>query len=114
MSLGQYAFYAKPRNAFLEFLVEGIHNSVDMYVEEHRRDASHHYVFKTTGPIYVTRRYQQYSAKGGMTLLPRVQAEDGYMYFGAYAQHAAFGSWKSVGLRWAHGVLMGLLGVQHT
>ena len=54
----------------------------------------------------------QYAAKAEVTLLPRAAPEDGFMYLGEFAQHAAFGSWKAEGLRWAHGLLMGALGLR--
>ncbi len=85
--LGQYAFAAIPHHPFIKKLIDTIHDNVREYVK--RKTDDHLYVYKTTGPDFVTICFMDY------------QGEDVYILdngerqvFGDYAKHRYLGSWK--------------------
>jgi mannosyltransferase OCH1-like enzyme len=88
--LGQYGFGAKPNNQFIKALIDGIHNNIDKYVEEFETNKTHNYVYKTTGPDYVTSVYLNYKNKDDIHIL----LYDEPQYFGKYAKHNHYGTWK--------------------
>lgn len=94
--LGQYAFGAVAKHPFVKRLVDKIHQNVDMYVEaaKHMKTQSeiHHYVFKTTGPDFVSECYTELdlSAKSDIYILSNGERQ----VFGDYAVHQYAGLWK--------------------
>ena len=87
--LGQYAFAAAPKHAFIKELIDNIHNNIHKLIKtvNHNNDE---YVYKTTGPDYVTDIYMKSSHKSVVFILDNGKRQ----YFGDYAQHKYFGSWK--------------------
>jgi len=88
--LGQYAFAAEPKNNFIKLLIDNIHDNIDKYVNI--ANNSELYVYKTTGPDYVTNLYMDYDDKNAITILHNNKRQ----YFGDYAKHNYFGSWKNL------------------
>ena len=88
--LGQYAFGAKPRDPFIKLLCDGIHNNIDKYIEEFKLNKTHNYVYKSTGPDYVTTKYLEYNNKENVHIL----LYDESQFFGKYAKHNHYGTWK--------------------
>uniref|UniRef100_A0A6C0EU63 Glycosyltransferase n=1 Tax=viral metagenome TaxID=1070528 RepID=A0A6C0EU63_9ZZZZ len=87
--LGQYAFAAEPRNQFIKLLIDTIHENIDKYVNNVNN--SELYVYRTTGPDYVTNLYLDYENKDDIKILHNNKRQ----YFGDYAKHNYFGSWKT-------------------
>jgi len=89
--LGQYAFAAKPHNEFIKLLIDTIHNNINKYVEEYKKNNNKlQYVYSSTGPDYVTDVYMEYNKKNSIHIL-----EFGYQqFFGKYAKHNHYGTWK--------------------
>ena len=87
--LGQYAFAAEPKNGFIKELIDNIHNNINKIVKSVNHDDDE-YVYKTTGPDFVTTNYMKSSHKKNVFILDNGKRQ----YFGDYAQHKYFGSWK--------------------
>ena len=89
--LGQYAFAAEPKNEFIKVLIDGIHKNIDRIVRtvNHNDD---NYVYITTGPDYVTKKYMEYNEKNKIEILDNKKRQQ----FGDYAEHKYFGSWKKL------------------
>jgi mannosyltransferase OCH1-like enzyme len=87
--LGQYAFAASPRHPFIKNIIDIIHTNIDRYVKNviYNNDD---YVYKTTGPDFVTNVYTNYSDKNDIFVLNNGKRQ----YFGDYAKHNYFGTWK--------------------
>ena len=89
--LGQYAFAAKPRNEFIKLLIDKIHNNIDKYIENYKKNGDkHQYVYSSTGPDYVTDVYMDYNKKDSIHILDF----DLQQFFGKYAKHNHYGTWK--------------------
>jgi mannosyltransferase OCH1-like enzyme len=91
--LGQYAFAAAKKNNFIKFIIDGIHNNINKYIENDTKDANfnrEYYIYKTTGPDYVTTMYLQYNDKNSIHILDYYTGQ----YFGDYARHNHYGTWK--------------------
>lgn len=89
--LGQYAFASVPRHPFIKLLIDTIHANVDMYIKQYRMTTDREvYVYRTTGPDFVTYLYTQYAAKHQVYILANGKRQ----MFGDYARHDFFGSWK--------------------
>lgn len=88
--LGQYAFAAISNNTFIKTLVDNIHNNIDIIVESYKKRNFENYVYMTTGPDYVTKEYIKYKDKQNIHILQNGKRQ----YFGDYAKHEYFGSWK--------------------
>jgi mannosyltransferase OCH1-like enzyme len=91
--IGQYAFGAKPKNEFVKKLIDNIHNNIDKLVKdyenlENKKDLD--YVYSTTGPDYVTNIYLNYRDKYEIKVLNCGKRQ----YFGNYAAHRYYGTWK--------------------
>jgi len=87
--LGQYAFAASPKHPFIKLLIDKIHNNINKYIKS-VNFASEDYIYKTTGPDFVTDVYMTYNNKKDITILDVGRRQ----YFGNYAQHNYFGTWK--------------------
>jgi mannosyltransferase OCH1-like enzyme len=87
--LGQYAFAAAPKHPFIKTIIDIIHNNIERYVKNvmYKNDD---YVYKTTGPDFVTNVYVHYSDKKDIYILNNGKRQ----YFGDYARHNYFGTWK--------------------
>jgi mannosyltransferase OCH1-like enzyme len=90
--LGQYAFGAKQSNNFIKKLIDGIHDNIDDYIKKYETSygKSLQYVYSTTGPDYVTDIYIDYNRKDNIHILEYDHAQ----YFGKYAKHNFYGTWK--------------------
>lgn len=88
--LGQYAFGAKPKNNFIKALIDGIHENIDKYIKEFKTNKTLQYVYSSTGPDYVMDIYINYQNKNEIHILEYPKAQ----YFGKYAKHDCFGTWK--------------------
>jgi mannosyltransferase OCH1-like enzyme len=89
--LGQYAFGAKPKHPFIKALIDGINDNIDKYIEEFKTNQTLHYVYASTGPDYVMNIYLDYKDKNNIHVLEYPVAQ----YFGKYAKHDHFGTWKN-------------------
>ena len=87
--LGQYAFAACPKDPFIKKLIDKIEKSINNYVQYFEND-SEDYIYKTTGPDFVTDVYMEYKNKNDITILDNGIRQ----YFGDYAKHNYFGTWK--------------------
>ena len=87
--LGQYAFAASPKHPFIKKLIDNIHNNIHQLI--YNANKSEIYVYKSTGPDYVTDIYINYNDKADIKILHNNKRQ----YFGDYAVHNYFGSWKN-------------------
>lgn len=87
--LGQYAFAASPKHPFIKELIDNIYNNINRYIKNVDFN-SEEYIYKTTGPDYVTEIYMKYKNKGSIDILDIGKRQ----YFGNYAKHNYFGTWK--------------------
>jgi len=92
--LGQYAFAACINNDFIKYIIDGIHNNIDKYIQEDKiKDNNFNYeiyIYKTTGPDYVTNKYIEYHDKQNIYILKDKKDQ----FFGNYARHNYYGTWK--------------------
>lgn len=88
--LGQYGFGAKPKNKFVKFLIDTIHNNVNTYIK-HFIPKSEDYVFRTTGPDFVTLAYLNFDNSERIHILDYPERQ----CFGKYAKHDYIGTWKA-------------------
>lgn len=102
--LGQYAFAANKKNPFIKTLIDNIHMRIEQIVKEHtdlglnksKKNGSHRnqemelYVYKTTGPDYVTQCFMDYYNKQEIFILDNGNRQ----MLGNYAKHMYMGSWK--------------------
>ena len=90
--LGQYAFASTTNNVFIKLLIDNIHNNINQIVNMYKSNYNNYenYVYNTTGPDYVTTQYLNYNNKNEITILKFKHRQ----YFGRYAKHMFFGSWK--------------------
>ena len=86
--LGQYAFAAVPKHPFIKLLIDTIHRKLDDYVL--KADKTELYVYRSTGPDFVTNMYLDEYAKDDVFILDNGKRQ----YFGDYGRHDFFGSWK--------------------
>lgn len=86
--VGQYAFGAKPKHLFIKKLIDNIHNNLDEIIKT--KNDTHLYVYRTTGPDYVTINYLNYNGKDDIYILEHPENQ----YFGNYAAHNFYGTWK--------------------
>ena len=94
--LGQYAFGATAKHPFMKVLVDKIKENLSNYIlvankmKEMDRNSIHYFVYKTTGPDFVTDCYIQFKNKEQMYILSNGKRQ----VFGDYATHKYFGLWK--------------------
>lgn len=94
--LGQYAFATVAKHPFLKYVVDKIKNNVDTYIdvakkiENANKEYAHYFVYKTTGPDFITDCYNQYNKPGQFYILSNGQRQ----VFGDYATHNYAGTWK--------------------
>jgi mannosyltransferase OCH1-like enzyme len=89
--LGQYAFGAKPKDPFIKLLIDTIHLNIEQTIKQYNTSSNKEiYVYVTTGPDFVSNLYMNYSNKNSIKILHNGKRQ----YFGKYAQHNFFGSWK--------------------
>jgi len=89
--LGQYAFAAKAKDPFIKLLIDNIHMNIGEIIQKYSMVANKEmYVYTTTGPDYVSNLYLQYNDKLNVKILHNNKRQ----YFGNYAQHKFFGTWK--------------------
>lgn len=95
--LGQYAFGAKPKNDFIKLLIDTISDNINDYITQYdkiknikNKDVQHQYIYSSTGPDFVTNVYLTYKNKKDIYILHYPQSQ----YFGKYAKHNYYGTWK--------------------
>ena len=94
--LGQYAFGTTAKHPFMKVLVDKIHQNLENYIKtagrinQSDRGAVHYFVYKTTGPDFVTDCYVQYKKKEQLYILSTGKRQ----VFGDYAEHKYVGTWK--------------------
>jgi hypothetical protein len=89
--LGQYAFAAKPKHPFIKLLIDSIHVNIGQILQQHNVSPNKElYVYTTTGPDFVSKLYMDYLNKPNIKILHNNTRQ----YFGKYAQHKYFGTWK--------------------
>lgn len=87
--LGQYAFAAAPKHPFIKSIIDIIHTNIGRYVKNVMYN-NDDYVYKTTGPDFVSNVYLHYDDKKDIFILNNGKRQ----YFGDYAKHNYFGTWK--------------------
>jgi mannosyltransferase OCH1-like enzyme len=87
--LGQYAFAASPKHPFIKILIDKIHSNINKYIK-YVNFNSEDYIYKTTGPDFVTELFMNYSDKDDILVLNNGKRQ----FFGDYAKHNYFGTWK--------------------
>jgi mannosyltransferase OCH1-like enzyme len=93
--LGQYAFGASIKNEFIKFIIDGIHDNIDKLIKDSQEKNNfnkEYYIYKSTGPDYVTKRYLDYKDNNKVHILHYYEQT-----FGKYAKHNCYGSWKDWG-----------------
>jgi len=90
--LGQYAFGCVARHPFLKRVIDQINANIEVYIQTVNNSET--YVYKTTGPDFVTKLYMEYENPNAMFLLANGQRQ----MFGDYARHDYSGNWK---VQWA-------------
>lgn len=94
--LGQYGFAAEPRHPFLLNLIQNIHGKIKQIKTEYesnqpmRKRDREWFVYRTTGPDYVTECFMRYWNKSEIYILDNGKRQ----HLGNYARHEYFGSWK--------------------
>jgi len=95
--LGQYAFGAVKQSQFMKYVIDNIHENIDMIVNEFDSKVKNnisnyeYFVYKSTGPDYITKMYSNYFQKKDVFILDYKLRQ----YFGKYARHRYFGTWKN-------------------
>jgi mannosyltransferase OCH1-like enzyme len=87
--LGQYAFAASTKHPFIKILIDHIHSNIHKYIKN-VDFTSEDYIYKTTGPDYVTDIFVNYKNKNSITIIDNGTRQ----HFGDYAKHNYFGTWK--------------------
>lgn len=94
--LGQYAFGAVAKHPFMKVLVDKIHQNTENYIKiakqinPSKKNDIHYFVYKTTGPDFVTDCYVKYKEKNQLYILSNGKRQ----VFGDYAAHKYIGLWK--------------------
>ena len=86
--IGQYAFGASKGNDFLWSIITNIVDKKNRELKMHRQLK----VYFTTGPCLVTQLYYEYENKSTIHLINDKMKRRNF--FGHYAEHKLFGSWK--------------------
>ena len=95
--LGQYAFGAVKKSRFMKYIIDNIHENIDLIVNEFDSKVKNnisnyeYFVYKSTGPDYITKMYSNYFQKKEIFILDYKLRQ----YFGKYARHRYFGTWKN-------------------
>tara|TARA_Y200000002_G_C22616789_1_gene636366 strand:+ start:448 stop:1218 length:771 start_codon:yes stop_codon:yes gene_type:complete len=87
--LGQYAFASVPKHPFLRTLIDDIHKNINKTIKNVNHN-SENYVYSTTGPDFVTKKYMEFENKNSILILDNQKRQ----HFGDFAIHKYFGSWK--------------------
>ena len=87
--LGQYAFGAAAGDPFIKLVIDKIHSNINAYIHYFIPN-SDDYVYKTTGPDFITNLYSTYKKKDDIKIL----YYDKRQCFGKYATHDFVGTWK--------------------
>ena len=94
--LGQYAFGAVAKHPFMKVLADKIRDNLSKYIKiagqinKKDKNSVHYFVYKTTGPDFVTDCYVQYKEKEQLYILSNGKRQ----VFGNYATHKYVGTWK--------------------
>jgi mannosyltransferase OCH1-like enzyme len=91
--LGQYAFGAAPGDPFIKLVIDKIHMNINNYIHYFIPN-SDDYVYKTTGPDFITNVYSSYKNKDDIKILHY----DKRQCFGKYATHDYVGTWKDTNI----------------
>lgn len=90
--LGQYAFGAESFHPFIKKIIDTIHLNIDKYIIDIMDPEINFnvYVYKSTGPDFVTSVYLDYPNKHNIDILYHKDDQ----HFGDYAKHNFYGTWK--------------------
>jgi mannosyltransferase OCH1-like enzyme len=91
--IGQYAFAAEKHNNFIKILIDNIHNNIENIINEFEQldnKINNDYVYRTTGPDYISKLYNEYENKE----LIKILYTNDIQVFGEYAIHHFNGTWK--------------------
>ena len=101
--LGQYAFASIPKHPFMKNLIDNIDNNIENIIDKYiimnnvkiKEIEKNYYIYKTTGPDYVTNNYINYlknykDYNKDIHILHYKKKQ----YFGKYAKHNHYGTWK--------------------
>jgi len=86
--LSNYAFGCKPKSELMYNIIKGIDENI--YKIKKSKNLSNSYVYKTTGPIYITKVYYKFKKKNSVMILKYNRGQ----HFGQYATHKFSGDWK--------------------
>jgi len=91
--LGQYAFACNINNDFLKYIIDDICSNIENIIKNVNLYKNNHeiYVYITTGPDFVTKKYIEYKNKNDVTILDNGSIQ----CFGKYGEHISYGSWKN-------------------
>jgi len=93
--VGQYAFGAKKNNEFIKLLIDNIHENINNIIKKyHKTKNIKNYIYRTTGPDYVTNVYINYMANIKNQNKIKILYYDIWQHFGNYAKHNFVGTWK--------------------
>lgn len=98
--LGQYAFASAPKHPFIKVLIDKIHHRLERIVSDYqtlfsqgvknKKGMKELFVYRTTGPDYVTHCFMDYYYKNQLYILDNGLRQ----HLGNYAKHQYMGSWK--------------------
>ena len=91
--IGQYAFAAIKNNEFIKLAIDNIHNNIENIINNYNLlddKKNHDYIYKTTGPDYISKLYYEYTNNE----LIKILYTDEIQVFGDYAIHHFIGTWK--------------------
>lgn len=86
--IGQYAFGCVARHPFFKQAIDKINASIETYINT--ADSSEVYVYRTTGPDFITSLYSKYENKSAIYIVANGKRQ----MFGDYARHEYSGNWK--------------------
>lgn len=89
--ISNYAFGCKKGSKLMKKIVDNIHNNINVIIRNKKNN--NNYVYKTTGPIYITKMYYEYIQEYGEKEVMVLKKNRGQL-FGDYASHKFDGLWK--------------------
>ena len=96
--IGNYAFYARPKNHFIKSIIDNIIspkislNDIQIGCQHNGDPSDQVFVYYTTGPVLVSFSYSLYKDKQNVVLLTTEPFEENS--FGHFGSHKMYGTWK--------------------
>ena len=96
VGLGNYAFYAPKKHPFIKHIIDSIVESMRSNMSKRQNKESYnHYVYRTTGPMQVSKAYYDYDLKNRKEVrLIKPTPFFKRAHFGNFGKHMEHGSWK--------------------